>query len=300
MKFVVTGGAGFVGNNIVRILVKNGHDVIVLDNLHTGKKENLEGVLEKIEFHSIDIRNLEELEEKIKDVDGIFHQAALTDVQESFSKPNEYHDVNVIGTKNIFEIAKKYKIKVVFASSSAIYGDSKKIPISEENGKKPISPYGVTKLENETDAERYHKEGLNVIGLRYFNIYGKGQNLGYAGVITKFKEKINQNEKIEIFGNGENSRDFIHVDDVAKINLIVMNSEEKYGFFNIGTGIETSINNLAKTMIDVSGKEIDLFHSEPLEGDIEKSVANIQKTKKIFNWEYEIDLIHGIKKLQER
>ena len=300
MKFVVTGGAGFVGNNIVRILVKNGHDVIVLDNLHTGKKENLEGVLEKIEFHSIDIRNLEELEEKIKDVDGIFHQAALTDVQESFSKPNEYHDVNVIGTKNIFEIAKKYKIKVVFASSSAIYGDSKKIPISEENGKKPISPYGVTKLENETDAERYHKEGLNVIGLRYFNIYGKGQNLGYAGVITKFKEKINQNEKIEIFGNGENSRDFIHVDDVAKINLIVMNSEEKYGFFNIGTGIETSINNLAKTMIDVSGKEIDLFHSEPLEGDIEKSVANIQKTKKIFNWEYEIDLIHGIKKLQEK
>lgn len=297
MKYVVTGGAGFVGNNIVRILVKNGHDVIVLDNLHTGKKENLRDIIDKIEFYEVDIRNYKKIEEKIIDVNGIFHQAALTDVQESFNKPEEYNDVNVIGTKNIFEIGKKYKIKVVFASSSAIYGDPIKIPISEESEKKPISPYGITKLENENNARKYHEEGLNVIGLRYFNIYGKGQNSGYAGVITKFNEKINLNKKLEIFGTGENSRDFIHVDDVAKINLIVMASKENYGFFNIGTGIETSINNLAKTMIAIGGKKIDMFHSKSLEGDIQKSVADIQNTKKKFNWEYTIELIDGLKKL---
>ena len=149
MKFAVTGGAGFVGNNIVKLLINEGHEVIVIDNLHTGKLKNLEGVLEKIKFYKIDIRDKNELEKILNDVDGIFHEAALTIVQESFVKQDEYFDVNVKGTENIFEIAKKYNIKVVFASSSSIYGDSKEVPINENSSKNPINPYGETKLQDE-------------------------------------------------------------------------------------------------------------------------------------------------------
>ena len=144
MKFAVTGGAGFVGNNIVKLLVSKGHNIVVIDNLHTGKKENLQEIIEEIEFHNIDIRSFSELESILKNVDGIFHQAALTIVQESFQKEKEYFDVNVKGTENIFKIAKKFKKKVVYASSSSIYGDTKEIPIQENFERKPINPYGQT------------------------------------------------------------------------------------------------------------------------------------------------------------
>ena len=202
MKFAVTGGAGFVGNNIVRLLVSEGHEVLVIDNLHTGKKENLEGVLEKIRFHNIDIRDGEKLEDILKNVDGIFHEAALTIVQESFTKQDEYFDVNVHGTENILKIAKKFGIKVIYASSSSIYGNSEKIPITEESPRKPLNPYGETKLQDEILAEKYSKDGTRVIGLRYFNIFGRGQTGSYAGVITQFIRKISKKEELRIFGDG--------------------------------------------------------------------------------------------------
>ena len=192
MKFAVTGGAGFVGSNIVKLLVKENHDVLVIDNMHTGKKENLQEIFDKIEFFELDIRNIPELENKIKDVDGIFHEAALTIVQESFLMEEEYYDVNVKGTENIFKIAEKYGIKVVFASSSSVYGNTEKIPIIENNERNPINPYGKTKLEDEFLAEKYSKKGVSIIGLRYFNIFGKGQTGSYAGVITKFVNKLKE------------------------------------------------------------------------------------------------------------
>jgi len=299
MKFAVTGGAGFVGNNIVKLLVSKGHDIVVIDNLHTGKKENLQEIIEEIEFHNVDIRNFSKLESILENVDGIFHEAALTIVQESFQKEKEYFDVNVKGTENIFKIAKKFKKKVVYASSSSIYGDTKEIPIKENFERKPINPYGQTKLEDEFLAEKYIKEGVSIIGLRYFNIFGKGQTGSYAGVITQFMNKIFEKKGLEINGDGEQVRDFIHVSDVAQANLSAMESKTKFGFFNIGTGERTSIKNLANMMIELSDEKLGLKFNSSLKGDVKLSLASTIKTEKGLDWKYRIRLKEGLKQLFE-
>jgi len=297
MKFAVTGGAGFVGSNIVKLLVKENHDVLVIDNMHTGKKENLEEIFDKIEFCELDIRNILELENKIKDVDGIFHEAALTIVQESFLMEEEYYDVNVKGTENIFKIAEKYGIKVVFASSSSIYGNTEKIPIIENNERNPINPYGKTKLEDEFLAEKYSKKGVSIIGLRYFNIFGKGQTGSYAGVITKFVNQLKEKKSPIIFGDGSQIRDFIFVEDIAQSNLSAMLSKINFGFFNIGTGKTTTILQLAKFLIKLYNLEISPEFSDPLDGDVQKSQANIKKTQQLLNWTYKIDIEEGLEKM---
>ena len=297
MKFAVTGGAGFVGNNIVKLLVSKGHNVVVIDNLHTGKKENLKEILEKIEFYNEDIRNLLKLESILKNVDGIFHEAALTIVQESFQKEKEYFDVNVRGTENIFKIAKKFKKKVVYASSSSIYGDTKEIPIKENFERKPINPYGQTKLEDEFLAEKYVKAGVSIIGLRYFNIFGKGQTGSYAGVITQFIRKLKENKSPIIFGDGSQIRDFIHVSDIAKANLSAMLSETNSGFFNVGTGIPIKIKELAKIMIKICEKDFEPSFENELKGDVKRSQSNVELIKKMINWESEIELEVGLKEL---
>ena len=297
MKYVVTGGAGFIGNNIVKLLIKKGHDVDIIDNLHTGKKENLNEIIDKVNFYQIDIRNKKDLEDSIKNCDGIFHEAALTAVPESFEKPKEYHDVNVIGTRNIFEIAQKGDIRVVYASSSSIYGDSKSIPIKENAEKKPINPYGQTKLDDEFLAEKFSKNNLSVIGLRYFNVYGIGQIGSYAGVITKFLENIKNQKSFIINGDGNQIRDFIHVKDIANANVIAMESEISSGFFNIGTGIQTSINELAKLMIKLSNHKHETIHGPELEGDVKISQADINSTNKSFNLNHKINLQNGLRDL---
>ena len=299
MKFAVTGGAGFVGNNIVKLLASKGHDIVVIDNLHTGKKENLQEVIEEIEFYNVDIRDFSKLESILKNVDGIFHEAALTIVQESFQKEKEYFDVNVKGTENIFKIAKKFKKKVVYASSSSIYGDTKEIPIKENFERKPINPYGQTKLEDEFLAEKYTKQGVNIIGLRYFNIFGKGQTGSYAGVITQFMNKIFEKKELEINGDGEQVRDFIHVSDIAQANLSAMESKTKFGFFNIGTGERTSIKNLANMMIELSDEKLGLKFNSSLKGDVKVSLADTIKTEKELDWKYRIRLKEGLKQLFE-
>jgi UDP-glucose 4-epimerase len=299
MKFAVTGGAGFVGNNIVKLLVSEGHNVKVIDNLHTGKKENLEEVLEKIEFYNEDIRNISKLESILKDVDGIFHEAALTIVQESFKKEKEYFDVNVKGTENIFKIAKKYEKKVVYASSSSIYGNTKEIPIKENFERKPINPYGQTKLEDEFLAEKYSIDGLSVIGLRYFNIFGKGQTGSYAGVITQFIRKLKENKNPIIYGDGLQVRDFIHVSDIAQANLSAMLSSTNSGFFNVGTGVPTKIKDLAKIMTEICQKNFEPIFQEALEGDVKISQADMELTQKMINWKYETKLKEGLEKFVE-
>jgi UDP-glucose 4-epimerase len=297
MKFAVTGGAGFVGSNIVKLLVKENHDVLVIDNMHTGKKENLQEIFDKIEFFELDIRNIPELENKIKDVDGIFHESALTIVQESFLMEEEYYDVNVKGTENIFKIAEKYGIKVVFASSSSVYGNTEKIPIIENNERNPINPYGKTKLEDEFLAEKYSKKGVSIIGLRYFNIFGKGQTGSYAGVITKFVNQLKEKKSPIIFGDGSQIRDFIFVEDIAQSNLSAMLSKINFGFFNIGTGKTTTILQLAKFLIKLYNLEISPEFSDPLDGDVQKSQANIKKTQQLLNWTYKIDIEEGLEKM---
>ena len=297
MKYVVTGGAGFIGSRIVKLLVKEGNSVTVIDNLHTGKMENLDEVRNEINFVKADIRNFEDMDKNIIDCDGIFHEAALTLVQESFTKQKEYNEVNVIGTENIFKIAQKKNIKVVFASSSSVYGDVKQIPIQESNLKKPINPYGITKLQDEQLAEKFVKKNLQVIGLRYFNVYGIGQTGSYAGVITKFINRLKENKNLIINGDGEQIRDFIFVDDIAIANIKAMKSNVKEGFFNIGTNIGTNINDLANMLIEISKQEISSVHSEMLDGDIKFSQANAELAKKMLEWEFHMPLKQGLQKI---
>ena len=297
MKFVVTGGAGFIGSRIVRLLLNQGDSVRVIDNLHTGKMENLGEIAEEIDFVKLDIRNQEEMEKNLKDVDGIFHEAALTVVQESFLKQDEYNDVNVNGTENIFKIAQKNGIKVVFASSSSIYGNVTKIPIKEDFPKNPINPYGMTKLKDEILAEKYSKMNLQVIGLRYFNVFGIGQTGSYAGVITKFINRLKENKSPQINGDGSQIRDFIFVDDIADANVTAMKSKVNNGFFNIGTGLGISISDLADVLIEISGGNISKIFSDPLQGDIKLSQADTSHTEKILNWKFQTSLEEGLKRI---
>lgn len=290
MKFVVTGGAGFIGSHIVEYLVERGDSVTVIDNLNTGKKENLQRVLSKINFVEGDIRNYELLQGLVDNVDGIFHEAALASVQESFSKTKEYFDVNVNGTENIFKLAEKYGFKVVYASSSSVYGNPKILPIKETAERSPINPYAQTKLEDERLAEKYVKKGIRVIGLRYFNVFGERQSKEYAGVIKLFLEKITNKEPPLVNGNGLQTRDFVFVGDVVKANIMAMENNLDNGFFNVGTGECISVLELAKMVIKASGLSLKPIHRPTLEGDVRATQADITHIKKLLNWKPEIKL----------
>jgi UDP-glucose 4-epimerase len=297
MKFAVTGGAGFIGNYLVKKLISENHQVIVIDNFHTGKEENLKQIIKCIEIQKTDIRDFDQLKKTLKKVDGVFHKAALTTVPESFIKPEEYNDVNVVGTDNVFKIAKEYNLKVVYASSSSVYGNTEKIPIKEDFPRNPINPYGKTKLDDEYLAEKYSSENLDVIGLRYFNVYGIGQTGSYAGVITQFLNRLKENKPPIINGEGNQIRDFVYVKDVAQANLVAMKSNVKKGFFNIGSGKTISIKKLAEIMIDLSGLDLEPIFGKKLEGDIEKSQADTYLTSKMLGWKSETILKDGLKAL---
>jgi len=290
MNIAVTGGAGFIGSHIVEFLIKKGFSVTVIDNLHSGNKENLNLVKDKIDFIQSDIRDLGSLKKAFKNIDGVFHEAALASVQESFSNPDEYHDVNVNGTENIFKLAKEFKFKIVFASSSSVYGNPAEIPIKEDSPKRPINPYAQNKLDEELIAEKYTKLGVDIIGLRYFNVFGKRQSENYAGVIKKFLKNIQEGKPLIINGDGLQVRDFVHVDDVVRANLIALESDVKNAFINIGTGITTSVVELANQIINSSDLSLKPVHSNSLEGDVRASQADISLAKKLLNWEPKIKL----------
>ena len=296
VKFAVTGGAGFIGSYITKLLLEKNHDVVIIDNMHTGKKENLPDS-DKLEFFQIDVRDYASLEKHLQNIDGIFHEAGLTLVPESFEKPEEYHDVNVNGTENVFKIGKRLNVKIVYASSSSVYGNTEKIPIKEDNPKNPINPYGKTKVQKDKLAEKFSKEGCSVIGLRYFNVFGKGQTGTYAGVITKFLERLKNKTAPIIYGDGKQVRDFVSVEDVAKANLQAMLSNTKSGFFNIGTGMQTTILELAKLLIKISNNEFKPIFEESRKGDIRLSQADISNTQKYLGWKAETKLEDGLKNL---
>ena len=290
MHFAVTGGAGFIGSHLVNYLIKEGHSISVIDNLSYGKKQNLAEVYDQIKFYQEDIRDFEALKKILKNVDGIFHQAALTVVQDSLKKPQEYQDVNVSGTENIFKLAKEHGLKVVFASSSSVYGHKENMPIRENAERKPINPYGKTKLDDEYLFEKYSNLGVSIIGLRYFNIFGKGQTLAYSGVITKFLDRIRESKPPIIFGDGSQIRDFVFVGDVVRANLTCMNNKSSNFLINIGSGKATSILQLANMIIGFSGLSLQAIFQEPQKGDIHKSHADIDSAKKLLKWEPKIEL----------
>ena len=284
MKYVVTGGAGFIGSNIVKKLVARGDSVTVIDNLNTGKEKNLESVRNKIVFLKDSILNMNLLEKETQNIDGIFHQAALASVQDSFSKRDEYYDVNVKGTENILKLAKKNNFKVVYASSSSVYGNPEQIPIKESDAKNPINPYAETKLKKEELAIKYSEMGVKVIGLRYFNVFGIGQSKEYAGVLKLFLERIRDKLPPKVNGDGTQFRDFVYVEDVVNANILSMDSEISHGFFNVGTNSSITILDLAKIIIKSSGLHIEPVFGPALKGDVQGTIANIDLIKEKIGW----------------
>ena len=284
MKYAVTGGAGFIGSHLVKNLAEHGNEIIVIDNLNTGKKKNIEKFSEKINFFEVDIRNFSAIEDILKNVDGVFHEAALASVQDSFIIPDEFFDVNVKGTENIFKIGKKLGIKVVYASSSSVYGNPISIPIKENDNKNPFNPYAKTKLEDDELAEKYARNGLKVIGLRYFNVFGPGQSKEYAGVIKLFLERIQQGLPPLINGDGLQVRDFVYVDDVVNANILAMESNVDDEFFNIGTNSVVSVLDLANMIIKFSGLKLKPIHRPPVPGDVKATQADITKAKMMLKW----------------
>ena len=285
MRYIVTGGAGFIGSSIVKKLVARGDNVTVIDNLNTGKEENLKSVIDKITFLKDSILNMELLEKQSQNIDGIFHQAALASVQDSFSKLDEYHNVNVNGTENILKLAKKNDFRVVYASSSSVYGSPERIPIKESDKKNPINPYAETKLKKEQLAIKYSEMGVKVIGLRYFNVFGKGQSKEYAGVLKLFLERIRDKLPPKINGDGTQFRDFVYVEDVADANIMSMDSDINHGFYNVGTNTSITILDLAKTIIKSSGLDIQPIFGPALKGDVQRTIANIDLIKEEIGWE---------------
>ena len=297
MKYLVTGGAGFIGSYITKELVKQGDSITVIDNLNTGKEKNLESIRNKIEFLEASILDNQLLEKITRDVDGVFHQAALTSVQESFSRPEEYYNVNVNGTENILKLALKNNFKIVYASSSSVYGNPEKIPIKESDMKNPINPYAETKLKKEELAIKYSKMGVAVIGLRYFNVFGKGQSKEYAGVLKLFLEKVQNELAPKINGDGSQSRDFVYVEDVVNANIMSMKSQIKHEFFNVGTNSSITILDLAKTIIKISGLNIEPIFGPALKGDVMRTVADISLIKEKIGWQPKVMLTDWIKEI---
>ena len=283
-KFLITGGAGFVGSHLAEELIKKGKSITILDDLNTGKMSNLEKIIDKVDFVKGDIRDQNLLKENFKDKDGIFHLAARASVQESFSKPEEYHDVNVKGTENVFRQAKEYGIKVVYASSSSVYGNPIEIPIKEGAPQNPINPYAQTKVDKEKLAEKYAKEGLKVIGMRYFNIFGERQSKEYAGVVKLFLERIENKLAPKINGDGLQARDFVYVKDVVNANIMAMESNIDHAFFNVGTNSNISVLELANTMIKAKNLNVEPIHGPELEGDVKITIADINLIKKSLDW----------------
>ena len=295
MKILVTGGAGFIGSHIAEYLVQRGDDVTVLDNLNTGRKENLAKINDKINFVNGDIRDYKLLEKLVNDTTGVFHEAALASVQQSFNMKDEYIDVNVNGTENILKLGREYGFKVVYASSSSVYGNPKKIPIKESDEKNPINPYAETKLQKEDLAIRYSEMGVKVIGLRYFNVFGKRQSKEYAGVLKLFLERISQELPPKINGDGTQFRDFVHVQDVVNANIMSMDNDIASGFFNVGTNTSTTILELAKNIIEYSGLDIEPIFKPTLKGDVHGTIANIDLIRKEIGWKPSIMLIDWMK-----
>ena len=297
MKILVTGGAGFIGSHIAEYLVQRGDDVTVLDNLITGSKENLTKISDKINFVNGDIRDHKLLEKLVSDTTGVFHEAALASVQQSFSMKDEYIAVNVAGTENIFKLAKEYGFKIVYASSSSVYGNPKKIPVKEDDERKPINPYAKTKLDGEDLAKKYSEIGVKVIGLRYFNVFGKRQSKEYAGVIKLFLQRIQQKKSPKINGDGLQTRDFVHIDDVVKANVLAMDSDINHRFLNVGSGLPTSVLDLANLIIEASGLSLESIHGPELSGDVKATQSDIKLIRKLLNWEPKMKLDDWLTKI---
>ncbi|MEM3566634.1 MAG: SDR family oxidoreductase [Candidatus Bathyarchaeia archaeon] len=298
MTVLVTGGAGFIGSHLVEKLLKEGFDVIVLDNLSSGKIENLNLKNPKLSFFKGDICDRKTVKKVLKDVDVVFHLAALIDVPFSVENPALVNHVNVCGSLNILEESIKQHVgKFIFASSCAVYGEPQYLPINEEHPTNPISPYAASKLAVEKYCQTFNKlHGLKTVSLRLFNVYGPRQRNGaYSGVITKMIERLKSRKPPIIFGDGTQTRDFVYVLDVIEAFYKAMKAKQCIGEINIGSGEETSIIELAKILVEkFSLKSIKLIYTKPRRCDIKRSCANIERARMMLGYEPRFTLRDGL------
>jgi UDP-glucose 4-epimerase len=301
-NYLVTGGAGFIGSNIVDHLISSGKVPVVVDNLSSGKIENLDP---RALFYEQDITDQEMMERvfMLHKPTVLFHVAAQIGVSRSVREPEEDAMVNIIGSLRLLKIAAKYGVKKVIFSSTggAIYGDDvKRIPTDEEELPKPLSPYGIAKYATENYLRFFSSEfGIKYTALRYANVYGPRQDpYGEAGVVAIFSEKMLRNQEVVIFGDGECVRDYVYVGDVARANLLAIEKCENT-VINIGTGSGTSVNELFDIMKPIAGYSREAVHKEPRPGDVKKSILNIERARSLLGWEPSTQLERGLKETIE-
>ncbi len=299
-NFLVTGGAGFIGSHIVEALVKRGSRVRVLDNFSTGKKENIARFLDRIELFEGDIREYETCRRAVQGVDYVLHQAALPSVPRSLKDPILVNEINVTGTLNLLWASHSAKVRrLVFASSSSVYGDAQKLPQQEGREGRPLSPYALSKLIGEKYCRLFYKVyGLETISLRYFNIFGPRQDpfSQYAAAIPLFVTRIFSGERPRIFGDGEQSRDFTYVENAVEANLRAAEAPAAAlgSAFNIACGEPTTVNAVVDEINRLAGTSIEPIHVDPRPGDIRHSFADIGRARSILRFDPQIRFRIGL------
>lgn len=295
MKALVTGGAGFIGSNLVRLLLKNNYSVSVLDDLSTGYQKNLHGL--DVKFFQGDICDAALAETAVEGADVVFHLAASVGRQKSLNNPQRDSEVNLIGTTNILEAAKKHGVgRVVYTSSAAIFGELVTMPIAEDHPINPDSPYGVSKLAGEKQALCYAGlYGMRVVCLRYFNVYGINQRFdAYGNVIPIFAKRLHTRLPITIYGDGEQTRDFVNVKDVAMANFLSATVASQSGVYNIGSGTNITINTLAEMMKEISGIDVPVEYAPMRPADVKHCRAEISKVQGDLGFKPDSDIKSGL------
>ncbi len=296
MKVVVTGGAGFIGSNLAEELLKK-HEVTVIDNLSTGRIENLDQIIDKINFIEGSITDLSLLKEAFAGSDTVFHQAAIPSVQRSVDNPIASNEANVEGTLKVLVAARDCNVrKTVYASSSSAYGDTPMLPKREDMKPNPKSPYAISKLAGEYYCRVFSEVyGLKTACLRYFNVYGPRQNPAsqYAAVIPKFITRVLAREPPVIYGDGTQTRDFTFVKDVVQANILAMQTPAE-GVFNIACGQRVSLNELAGKIMEITGIKLDPIYDEPRQGDVKDSLADISEARRELGYEPDFNLDSGL------
>jgi nucleoside-diphosphate-sugar epimerase len=301
MRYLVTGGAGFIGSNTVDELVRRGHSVVVLDDLSAGKEENLADVRSKITFVKGSITDIEAVQKATHQAEFVIHLAARTSVPRSVKDPLETNRINVDGTLNVLIAARDNKVRrIVFAASSSAYGETPTLPKTESMQPKPISPYGVSKYVGELYAQTFGRcYGLENVSVRYFNIFGPRQDPGspYSGVLSKFAIAFLDGTQPVVFGDGEQTRDFTYVDNAVQANLLACESSSASGeVFNIGTGGRVSLNQTLQHLRRITGKNLEAKYESPREGDIRDSQADISKARELLGYEPTVPFAEGLER----
>jgi nucleoside-diphosphate-sugar epimerase len=301
MRYVVTGGAGFIGSNTVDELVRRGESVVVLDDLSAGKEDNLAEIRNKITFIKGSINDLETVRRAMHEADYVLHLAARTSVPRSVKDPLETNRVNIEGTLNVLVAARDAKVKrVVLAASSSAYGETPTLPKTEMMQAEPISPYGVTKFVGELYAQVFGKVyGLQNVSLRYFNVFGPRQDPGspYSGVLSKFCAAFLENTEPVVYGDGEQTRDFTYIENVVQANLLACEAPAASGrVINVGTGDRISLNQTLQLLREISGNNLEAKYEPPREGDIRDSQADVTLSRELLKYEPTVNFSEGLRR----